>query len=104
MFWKRRKPPIVEPPKQRVHGTVYPYVLLRGRCLWMKLVPCYGSGPLTTLELSLDQARQLIDHAFDFTEEGYPEGLPYLPNMMSYNVIMDLQDTLRRLLQEKTAA
>ena len=54
-----------------------------------------------TWELSLDQARQLIDHAFDPSEEGYPEDLPYLPDKMPSNVIRDLQDTLRRLLQEK---
>ena len=100
MFWKRRKPPIVEPPKL----VIDPYVLRRFGGVWMKLVPWYGSGPITTWKLSLDQARQLIDHAFDPSEEGYPKDLPYLRNKVSSLVIHDLVDTLRRLLQEKTAA
>ena len=95
------KPAIAAAPTQRVYKTVYPYVLLRHSCVWLKLVPYQESGPMTTWELSLAQVQQLIDHAFDSFREEYPGDLPYLPDMMPGNVIMDLQDTLRRLLQEK---
>ena len=99
--WRRGKP-IAEskPPPTLVYKTVYPYVLLRGNTLVLKTIPYGVSGPMTEWELSLAQARWLAEHLFD-PEEGYPDGYPYLLNKTPEAVILDLQDTLRRLLQSK---
>ena len=106
LTWFRKKPAsrvpdIVTPVQQRAYKIVYPYVLFRGNCVLMKLICHYESGPMTSTELSVGQVRRFVDHMFDIEDNNYPIDLPYLPNKMPESVMLDLQDTLRRFLQDK---